>query len=122
MTFAALYGILKTIGGVVGVFITLITFWGIISKKPKSYFKNLIDTSVKENTQEILNKLEKHDDATLVSLRHSITEIYEKYKDEKRLPIHVKEDLCSLYSQYRNFNGNSYIISLMEEMKKWEVE
>lgn len=122
MIFTSLYEIFEIIGGIVGICITLITFWGIISKRPKAYFKNLIDTSIKENTSEILKKLDKHDAATLVSLRHSITGIYEKYKDEKKLPIHVKEDLCSLYSQYRNFNGNSYIVSLMELMEEWEIE
>jgi hypothetical protein len=51
---------------------------------------------MEDDMKEVLKRLNKNDAATVVSLRHSITNIYEKYKADKKFPIHVKEDLLSL--------------------------
>ena len=61
-------------------------------------------------------------DINLVELRHSITEIYYKYCDEKSFPRNMKEDVCSLYAAYVKLGGNSYIHIIYEEMMGWEVK
>lgn len=44
ITVATLWAIFKAIGSVVGILITLITFWGIISRKPLDALKRSIRT------------------------------------------------------------------------------
>lgn len=86
---------------------------------------NWIKGIVKEATQEefdkihsFTNKTEKHE---ITILRHEITLIYEKYRKEKKIPVRVKQSLCSLYEQYSELGGNSYVQSIMEEMvDDWE--
>lgn len=129
MTFATLWTIFKGIGSGVGIIITLVTFWGLISKKPKAALHNMIlngckaaNSQIEDDMREVLSRLNKNDQATVVSLRHSITNIYENYKQDKKFPIHVKEDLMSLLDQYDSFGGNSYVHTIVEEMKTWDVE
>lgn len=80
------------------------------------------NSQMEDDMKEVLKRLNKNDAATVVSLRHSITNIYEKYKADKKFPIHVKEDLLSLLDQYDAFGGNSYVHTIVEEMKSWDVE
>lgn len=129
MTIATLWAIFKGIGSGVGILITLATFWGLISKKPKEALHRMIlngckeaNSQMEEDMQKVLKRLDQNDQATVVSLRHSITNIYEKYKHQKKFPIHVKEDLLSLLDQYDAFGGNSYVHTIVEEMKSWDVE
>lgn len=48
MTLATLWTIFKGIGSGVGIIITLVTFWGIISKKPKEALHKMILNGCKE--------------------------------------------------------------------------
>jgi beta-mannanase len=50
-------------------------------------------------------------------LRNTLTHLYFKYKDEKRIPHYEKENVLHLYASY---NGNSYVSTIVEEMKSWE--
>lgn len=129
MTIATLWTIFEGIGSAVGIIITLTAFWGIISKKPKEALKKMIlegskeaNSKMEEDIRKILERQKKNENATIVSLRHSITNIYERYQTDKKLPIHVKEDLLSLLDQYDKFGGNSYVHTIVEEMKTWKVE
>lgn len=71
-----------------------------------------------EGLETKLENTEKHE---LTILRHEITLIYEKYRKEKKLPTRIKQSLCSLYEQYKELGGNSYITTIMEEMLEvWE--
>lgn len=56
------------------------------------------------------------------SLRHSITEVYYKYKDKKKFPNNVKQDICFLFSAYERLNGNSYVHEIYEEMMQWDTD
>lgn len=129
MNFVILWEIFRNIGSAVGILITLSTFWGLISKKPKNALEKIIERGAKkanqqteEDLQKVLVRLDANDEATVVSLRHSITNIYERYKNEKKFPTHVKEDLFSLFEQYEKLGGNHYVKQIVEEMKGWEVE
>lgn len=121
--------ILLTISGVCGALITISGFAALIVKKPKNLIKNLIidiqtehDKEIKKLLEEINDKVAINKDGTLASLRHSITDIYETYKGEQSLPLHIKKDLCSLYENYIKLGGNSYIVELFEVMHNWKIK
>jgi len=50
-------------------------------------------------------------------LRNTLTHIYFKYKDEKKIPHYEKENVLHLFARYK---GNSYVEAIVEEMKTWE--
>lgn len=80
---AALLVIFENIGSVVGILITLITFFGLISKKPRAALKRMIKEGAEEANKELDNKLtnieaklKESDETDIVILRHSITDLY----------------------------------------------
>lgn len=70
----------------------------------------------------LLDENEKSKNRDLVTLRHAITTIYEEYKDRKRFPTHIKEDVFSLYAEYEKLGGNSYVHAIEMEMETWETD
>lgn len=124
-----LLAIIEIIGGVLGSLLTIITFIGVISKKPREMFRKAIrDESASANQPlvEKLDKIEKRMDQSDITdqtiIRDIITHIYVKYQDKKKIPHYEKENLLSLFEQYKKLKGNSYIKQLMEEIKGWEEE
>lgn len=123
-----LFTILTTIGGVCGSVVTIIGFFTLILKKPKSWIKKIAVDVHKEQMKEVTillkkieNNLEGQQKADICSLRHSITDIYEKNKDSKTLPINIKQDLCNLYESYTELGGNSYVHQIYEDMMEWDA-
>lgn len=57
----------------------------------------------------------------LMVMRQKIEEIYYTYKDKKKIPFLVVENLDELYEQYKLNKGNHHIDSLYKRMKSWEV-
>lgn len=121
--------IIETIGAVLGVILTIITFIGVISKKPREWFRNVIrDESMAANQGIVvqLDKIEKRLDQSDITdqalIRNTITHIYIKYKDKKKIPHYEKENILSLFEQYKKLKGNSYIKQIVNEMKTWEEE
>lgn len=121
--------IFQNIGSVVGILITLTTFWGIISKKPKEALRRLIreetiagTKDLKKQLNDVVEKIDSSDKTDLALLRNTITHIYFKYKDIKKIPHYEKENVLFLYEQYVKLKGNSYIISIVNEMKQWEEQ
>lgn len=135
---AAFLAIFETIGSVVGIIITLITFFGLISKKPKEAFKRIIreevnsaneelklkiielESQAKERFDKIDIRINQADETDIVLLRNTITHIYIKYKDSKRIPHYEKENVMYLFTQYKILNGNSYVAQIVSEMQNWE--
>lgn len=135
---ATFLAVFETIGSVVGIIITLITFFGLISKKPKEAFKKIIREEVNNANQELKQKISEleqqarerfdkidtrinqSDETDLVLLRNTITHIYIKYKDTKKIPHYVKENVMYLFTQYKVLNGNSYVAQIVSEMQTWE--
>lgn len=129
MTLKDLFDGFQNFGSIIGVIITIITFLGIISKKPKKALRNLIREEAKAANQEleddvknVKEKLESNEQTTIAMIRHEITETYYKYRDNKKLPSNVKEDVLSLYERYEKLGGNSFVHSLIDEVKTWEIE
>lgn len=56
----------------------------------------------------------------IVSLRHSITQVFHSYKDKKEIPSAIYQSTMNLYDQYKALGGNSYVSEEVEEMKNWE--
>lgn len=56
----------------------------------------------------------------VVSLRHSITQVFYSYRDKKEIPNAVYQSTLNLYDQYKSLGGNSFICGEIEEMKSWK--
>ncbi len=56
----------------------------------------------------------------IVSLRHSITQVFHVYKDKKEIPGPIYQSTMNLYDQYKALGGNSFVEEEIEEMKKWD--
>ena len=55
-------------------------------------------------------------------LRDLITTIYYRYAKEKRIPVYALEDVNALYELYVKRGGNSYVQSLMRQIREeWEM-
>ena len=121
--------IVEAIGAVLGVILTIITFVGVITKKPKEWFRKTIrdeSTAANQGIVVQLDKIEKRLDQSDITdqalIRNTITHIYIKYKDQKKIPHYEKENILSLFEQYKKLKGNSYIKQIVNEMKTWEEE
>lgn len=129
MTLMTLIEILKLVGGIAGALTTIIAFFTLISKKPKAWLAKTIREESKAANQQLEKDIkllvqdnEESKKRDIVSIRHSITTIYEEYKSRKKFPVHVKEDLLSLFEEYDKLGGNSYVHTIIEEMKQWDTE
>lgn len=60
------------------------------------------------------------DETNLAILRNTITHIYFKYKDSKKIPHYEKENVLYLYENYEKLNGNSYVKDIITNIKTWE--
>ena len=88
MTVAALWGIFKVIGSFVGILITLITFFTLISKKPRAAFRKVIreesqaaNKGIEGRIKNIEGDLKEAKENDIAIIRNTITHIYFKYKD-----------------------------------------
>ena len=127
MTFLTFLEVIKIIGAVAGALLAIVSFIGLLTKKPKKWFADTVRQQSIEANKDLEEKInilmvekEENKNRAIVTYRHSITNIYEKYKDEKKLPGYVKQDLCSLYEQYEKLGGNSYVHTIVAEMKNWD--
>lgn len=119
--------VMETIGSIVGVLLTLITFFGIVSKKPKDWFRRLIreestaaNQPLAEKLDKVESRMEEADQTDLALIRNTITHIYMKYSKDKQIPHYEKENVLYLYKQYDKLKGNSYVCQIVDEMKTWE--
>ena len=130
--------ILKLLGGVAGALTTIIAFLALISKKPKQWFRKTIreeadnaNQEIKQQIRELSNntnlklteiekKVKTAEENDVAVIRNTITHIYFKYKDTKKIPHYEKENLLALFERYESLNGNHYIKNIMKEMETWE--
>lgn len=54
-------------------------------------------------------------------LRANIMDIYHTYQDARVFPMSVKEQLDTLYKDYKKLKGNSYIDKYYTRMSCWQV-
>lgn len=112
-----------------------------VSKKARQSVRNLIrrDTNADDirielngitaelaTLREAIGRIEAENgrqrDAHLSELRNSITGIYYKHLEDRKLAAYEKEDLLKMYDVYAAWNGNSYVHQIVSEMTYWDVE
>lgn len=90
-----------------------------------------IRISMNEAFNEVRNSIDKLDrklddfaaeekQINIVSLRHSITQVFHTYKDKKEIPAPIYQSTLNLYDQYKQLGGNSFVSDEIEEMKSWK--
>ena len=91
--------------------------------------KTQIESSFAEIKEGMEDLTEKFDDFrieqkgyNIVMIRHSIVDVYETYKDQKKIPMPLYQSTIELYDKYRGLGGNSWCHELIEEMKEWDKE
>ena len=104
---------------------------GIINafKQPKRSDQEIQDLVLKAIEKSDLNqkfkdlnqRLDSYLESQLCLLRHEITSIYYQYLEEKKIPTHTKESILTMYNQYEKLGGNSYVHTIVEEIKSWET-
>ena len=92
-----------------------------------SEFKEEINSSLNklsERLDKVDSKLDnfaaEQKSINVVSLRHSITQVFYSYGDKKEIPNAVYQSTLNLYDQYKSLGGNSFICGEIEEMKSWK--
>ena len=60
-------------------------------------------------------------EALLCLLRNSITRIYYAYLPEKQIPAHEYKNMIFLAGAYAKLGGNSYVTTIVDKMKEWEI-
>ena len=78
-------------------------------------------TSLSEPFTKINKQLDKQQASNIALLRHHITEIYYKGLEKKALPAYDKESVIMMAETYYSLGGNSYIHSIVDEIKTWET-
>lgn len=121
MEFISILEMIKLIGAACGALITIAGFFGAISKKPRKWIADIVKEATKDEFDKIHIFIDKTEKTDLTTLRHEITLIYEKYRDKKEIPMRMRENLCSLYEDYVQRGGNSYVKTIYEEMLDWKV-
>ena len=59
---------------------------------------------------------------TRCSLRNDIVEVYEICKATKTITKYQLETVCLSYEEYKKLKGNSFIDTIMDEIKEFEIK
>ena len=120
--------LIKLVGAAIGGIFSIISLGALIMKKPKQWLANLIKEStcekfkeMSEDVKEIKTAVEESKETDVSLLRHDITALYHKYRDDKKIPVYAKQDWLSMYSRYEKLGGNSYVKNITKIMEtEWE--
>lgn len=81
---------------------------------------------IKESVDDLTDKFDdfriEQKGYNIVMIRHSIVDVYETYKDQKKIPMPLYQSTIELYDKYKGLGGNSWCHELIEEMKEWNKE
>lgn len=141
------FDVVKNIGSLLGVILSVVSVIGIATKFQNKHFKKLFDEHSEEirksdekQTKEIteikgtLNNLttkvdslqERFDiveDFNAEICRNSIKNIYYQYNKIQKIPLYERKMADSLYKIYsEQFHQNSYGRLLYQEICKWEID
>ena len=143
--------LIRTVGGVAGSIISVITLLTLIVKPMRDGFRRWIyqiaaqsDDHVSKNdmleikdilnhqseqNEKILCELEdtKHDmaimkDGTKSTLKNMISGLYNAGRATKTISANDRESLVHLYETYHALGGNHYTTIIYNEMLEWDVE
>lgn len=143
--------VIRTIGGVAGSIISVITLLTLIVKPMRDGFRRWVyqiaaqsDDHVSKNdmleikgilkhqseqNEQILCELEdtKNDmailkDSTRSTMKNMISSIYNTGRATKKISVNDRESLVHLYETYHALGGNNYTTLIYQEMLEWDVE
>ena len=142
--------LIKTIGGVAGSIISVITLATLLFKPVRerlrkwvrhsaiseedratlatiSEIKDLLGQQGKQNEQ-ILKELASVDSnvsvlkaSTRSTIKRMIADMYNNGRVEKKINVNDREALVNLYEAYHELGGNNYTTIIYNEMLDWEV-
>ena len=120
----AIVAIIAALGGTAGLVSIINAF-----KQPKRSDQEVQDLVLKaieksdlnQKFKDINDRLDSHLESQLCLLRHQITSIYYQYLEEKKISAYTKESVLMMYNQYEKLGGNSYVHTIVEEIKSWET-
>lgn len=93
----------------------------LMKKQKEEECEQKLIKEIHEAVCELKDKMELQTKASLTTLRSDITRIYYKYLDSQRIPTYEFENLVKAYVVYHEMSGNSYIDTIYDEMKCWEI-
>lgn len=137
----------KDIGSLLGLFLSITSVVGIVAKFQNKHYKRLFDehseeirkndkkqteeiTEIKDTLNNLATKvdgLEKSSDVVedfnAEICRNAIKDIYYKYNKTQKIPLYERKMADSLYKIYsEQFHQNSYGQLLYQEICKWEID
>ena len=59
-------------------------------------------------------------EGTKCSLRNDILQIYNQYREIKRIPLYDFEAISLSYGLYKKYKGNSFVDSIWQEIQTWK--
>ena len=141
------FEVVKDIGSLLGLFLSITSVVGIVAKFQNKHYKRLFDEHSEEirkndekQTEEIaeikntldnlttkVDSLEKRfdvdEDFNAEICRNVIKDIYYKYNKTQKIPLYERKMADSLYKIYsEQFHQNSYGQLLYQEICKWEID
>lgn len=141
------FDVVKDIGSLLGVILSVVSVIGIVTKFQNKHFKKLFDqhseeirksdekqtkeiTEIKGTLDNLITKVdslqERFDvveDFNAEICRNSIKNIYYQYNKIQKIPLYERKMADSLYKIYsEQFHQNSYGRLLYQEICKWEID
>ena len=129
--------LLKWVASMIGAVTAIVGAVLGASKKAREWFKGIVRKNsdaddMREEIENLKNAvddlivLHKNNDeaqqmALQAMLRHEITDLYYKHLVDKRLAAYEKEDMLKMAKAYEKNHGNSYVQTIVSEMKEWDL-
>ena len=108
-----------------------------LSKRAREGFKHLVRKNsdademrveiegLKGAVNELIDMQKTNDVAQQMALqamlRHEITDMYYRHSEDKKLAAYEKEDMIKMAEAYEKNHGNSYVQTIVKEMKNWDM-
>lgn len=71
---------------------------------------------------EVLSKIKVNEETSLDLLRYNFNRIYSIAKQDNFISAHDKENCCTMYKNYKDLKGNSYVDELYKEIMLMPVK
>lgn len=129
--------LLKWVASMIGAVTAIVGAVLGASKKAREWFKGIIRKNsdadgmrgeienLKGAVHELIDLQKNNDEAQQMALqamlRHEITDLYYKHLVDKRLAAYEKEDMLKMANAYEKNHGNSYVQTIVSEMKEWDL-
>lgn len=90
----------------------------------KSIISYIVPTILGFLIAKVVNYRKKNDnlkEGLKMLLQCNISNAYFFYEPFKKMPDYIYRNTLNQFKVYKNLDGNDYVDSLMEKMKKWEI-